>query len=84
MRTSLLQLSVLSTVVCCASSLSPKRVAPWCMVRGGDEGSPSAASIPAGGSDGSNYASRLEAVKSQVLVAATESVSFCLIIFSAL
>ena len=77
MRTKLLHFSVLSTVLCCSTSLSPKRVAPWCIARGGDDGvPPQATSIPAGGTDGgSNYASRLEAVKSQVLVAATKSVS---------
>ena len=78
--TRLLQLTVLSAFASWASA-APKRAAPWCIPRGGDmiEGAPSsvasAMSVPAGGSDSGSYGSRLEAVKSQVLSAASESVS---------
>jgi hypothetical protein len=74
--TRLLHLTVLSVVASLASA-APRSVAPWCIPRGGADAPvvSSATSIPAGGSDSGSYGSRLESVKSQILAAASDSVS---------
>ena len=74
--TRLLHLTVLSVFASLASA-APKSMAPWYTPRGGADApvASSAASIPAGGSDSGSYGSRLESVKSQILAAASESVS---------
>jgi hypothetical protein len=69
----LLRIAVLSlTSTFALASATTSRV-PWCIPRGGD-GSVMATSIPAGGSD-SDYAGKLEAVKTSVMDAAGDSVS---------
>lgn len=76
MKTTFLLLSILATIVSGATAAS-RRSGPWCIPRGGDEGSATfATSIPSGGAG--TYASQLEAVKSQVLATASESVSLSL------
>jgi hypothetical protein len=73
MKTTFLNLSILASIVSGVTAAS-QRSAPWCIPRGGDEGSASfVTSIPSGGAV--TYASQLEAVKSQVLATASESVS---------
>lgn len=65
-------LAIASTLVS-STAATARLTGPWCIPRGGEGVSTSATSIPAGGSE-SDYAVRLEAVKSRVLVAASESV----------
>jgi hypothetical protein len=73
MKTTFLHLSILAMIASGVTAAS-KRSGPWCIPRGGDEGRASfVTSIPSGGAG--TYASQLEAVKSQVLTTASESVS---------